>query len=139
MSENLSAKALGYLQDGYTCAICKGERALLSKERGVKPLLAWLDGKADCEKGVAADKVVGKAAAYLYVLLGVARVHALVMSEGAEEVLRRFSVEYTYAEKVPAVRNRTGDGFCPMEQAVWTIDEPTAAYAAICRKREELK
>ena len=132
-------RALGYLQDGYTCAVCKEESVLLSKERGVKPLLGWLEEKADCEKGVAADKVVGKAAAYLYVLLGVAQVHAIVMSEGAEWVFRRFAVEYTYVEKVPAVRNRTGDGFCPMEQAVLMIDEPEKAYEEIKKTQVRLK
>ncbi len=132
-------KARAFLEEGYTCALVKGEDLLLSKERGVAPLLAWLQSGRDCKQAIAADKVVGKAAAYLYVLLGVAFVHANIISEGAVQVFQRFGVEYSYTELTSAIRNRKGDGFCPMEQAVRDIDEPQAAYHRIIERLEELK
>ena len=131
--------AIALLDDGYTCALVGGNKTLTSKQRGVAPLLAWLDGGENCKDMVAADKVVGKAAAYLYVLLGVAFVHAKVISKGAEEVFHRFSLLYSFEERVEAIRNRAGDGFCPMERAVWEIEDPQKAYEKIVQTRKELK
>lgn len=127
------------LEQGCTCALCIGTETLCSKERGIAPVLAWLNNGVDAQKGIVADKVVGKAAAYLYVLLGVAFVYANTMSKSAEEVFQRFGVEYEYDESVLAIRNRAGDGFCPMEQAVWDIDEPQTARVKIQETLQRLK
>ncbi len=124
-------QALSFLDEGDTCAIVCANKTLRSKERGVKPLMTWLAAGESCLGGVAADKVVGKAAAFLYVLLGVAEVHANVLSEMAERVLLRFGIRYTFAEKTAAIRNRAGTGFCPMEQAVWEVDDPKRAYTVL--------
>jgi hypothetical protein len=40
-------RAKAYLADGYTCAVCREDHVFYSRERGVKPLLAWLDEGAD--------------------------------------------------------------------------------------------
>ena len=68
-SEALRALSGRLQREGLTCILQQGERVLTSTQRGVAPLVAWLDaGEAGC---IAADKVVGRAAAFLYVLLGV--------------------------------------------------------------------
>ena len=82
--------------------------------------------------------MVGKAAAYLYVLLGVKEVFAGIISEKATEVFLRFGISFTYSECVPAIINRTGDGFCPMETAVSAIDDPEDALYAVKAKMKEL-
>ena len=56
---------------GYTCVITDGDRVLTSTLRGVKPLVQFLESGRDLTGFSAADKVVGRATAYLYVLLGV--------------------------------------------------------------------
>lgn len=127
------------LQAGYTCALIDEDKALCSKSRGVAPLCAWLQSGECCDGMLAVDKVVGKAAAFLYVLLGVEKVYALVLSESAEKVFLQFGIAYAFEEKVAAIRNRAGDGFCPMEQAVLAIDEPKQAYQEICRTLQSLK
>ena len=123
--------ALALLQEGNTCALVGAGKTLCSTKRGIAPLLAWLAEGENCVGAVAADKVVGKAAAFLYVLLGVAEVHAKVLSEMAEEVFLRFGIRYSFEEKVPAIRNRTDTGFCPMEQAVLDVDDPKRAYTVL--------
>lgn len=70
---------------GWTAVLCRDGELFVSRERGVKPLLDWLDSGRDFRGFSAADKVVGKAAAFLYVLLGVREVRAPVMSGGAAE------------------------------------------------------
>lgn len=133
------AYAVALLKEGKTCVIVGKERMLCSARRGVAPLLSWLDEKENCRGAFAADKVVGRAAAFLYVLLGVAKVHALVLSESAEEVLLRFGVPYSFEERVAAIRNRTGDGFCPMKQAVLEMEEPMEALGAIRMRLAQLQ
>lgn len=139
MIENFRKNAKGYLDEGDTCAIVGENVILRSKERGIKPLLAWLSAEENCVGAVAADKVVGKAAAFLYVLLGVAEVHARVLSEMAEKVFLRFGIAYTFEEKVAAIRNRTDTGFCPMEQAVLNVDTPKRAYTVLNERIKSIR
>ena len=80
-----------------------------------------------------ADKVVGRSAALLFLYGGVSQVYAGVLSVPAEEVLRAHGVPYACGERVPMIRNRTGDGFCPMEQRVLTTEDPAEAYAVLRR------
>lgn len=115
----------------YTCVIRKNDMVYSSVERGVKPLLAWLDSDIDFNGYSAADKVVGKAAAMLYVLLGVCDVHAIVISVKAKEVLEKNGIGVTYDSMVERIHNRTKTGFCPMEEAVWEIEDLQEALQAI--------
>ena len=118
----------------YTCVLCKGNTVYTSRERGVAPLLSWLTDGVDVTGFSAADKVVGKATAFLYVLAGVQAVYAPVMSAPALETLTRWGIQAVSDTVIPAVRNRAGTGLCPMEQAVQDIDAPEAALAAIQNK-----
>lgn len=121
-----------------TCAFVKNEEPFYSLERGVAPLLKLLREENSLAGFSAADKVVGKAAAFLYVLLKVERLYAGVISKYALEVLDKYGVTVEYGQLVEAIRNRRGDGFCPMETAVLDIDDPNEAVEAVLRKQEEL-
>lgn len=121
-----------------TCVFCKGESVLFSSERGVKPLLALIDGDSSLSGFSAADKVVGKAAAFLYVILGVKALHAKTVSGHALSVLEKTDIAVTYDVLVPAIRNRTNTGLCPMESAVLDITEPDLALKAIRARLKEL-
>lgn len=118
-------------KENYTCVICRGEDVLTDRRRGVKPLMELLESGADLQGYSAADKVVGKAAAFLYCLLGVKALHAGILSEPALAVLENAGIPVEYSTLVPAIRNRAGDGFCPMETAVWDLDDPALAPDAI--------
>lgn len=116
----------------YTCVLCKGEEILTSTECGVKPLLQWLDGEISVKGFSAVDKVVGKAAAFLYVLLEVKEVYASVMSEGASDVLSKYGICSGYNVSAKEIINCKG--ICPMEQAVNGIDIPEQALEAVEEK-----
>ena len=61
------AKAKKILSDtGATCVLCKGKSRCESQLRGVTPLVDLLDTGMDFSGYAAADKVVGKATAFLY-------------------------------------------------------------------------
>lgn len=139
MNDNLK-KAIDFMKSGgYTCVLCKGETVYSSVQRGVKPLLDWIDSGLDLRGFSAADKVVGKAAAFLYVLLGVEEVYAPVMSEGAVSTLIKNGIQPTCDKTVGNIINRAGDGFCPMESAVGDIILPSEALIAIRAKLAEMQ
>lgn len=119
-----------------TLALRKGERLYTSQKRGVKPLLELLDSGEGFEGAVCADRVVGLAAAYLYVLLGVKEVYAEVLSEPAKSLFSQYSVKVTYKELVSGIINREGDGPCPMEAATKAATDPQNALYLI---KEKLK
>ena len=53
----------------FTCVCCNDTETLTSRKRGVAPLLEWLDSGISLKEFSAADKVIGKGAAFLYVIL----------------------------------------------------------------------
>ena len=81
---------------------------------------------------------MGKATAFLYVLLNIKNVYALVMSRGAAEVFKKYGVEFSYDKLVDMIINRAGDGSCPMEAATKGIDTAEEALAAVKNKYIEL-
>lgn len=129
--ESLMQAAALLKSDGYTCVFRRADTVFVSRERGVKPLLERLSSEERVSGFYAADRVVGRAAAFLYVLLGIRALYAEILSEPAMQILTRHKIPVTYEALVDAIRNRTGDGFCPMEQAVWKIDDPQDAYEII--------
>ena len=121
----------------YTCVLIKGNEILTSSKRGVSPLLEWLDSGNSFDGFSAADKVVGKAAAYLYISLGIKNLYTKVISNGALEVLSSHTVEVFYDEAVDRIRNRNNTGFCPMELCVDDINTADDALTAIRNKLSE--
>ena len=138
MNELQNARRI--LEDGgYTCVICRGGQVHTATARGVKPLVSWLDEGLDVRGGWAADKVVGKATAFLYCLLKVRGVYAQVMSEGAAQVLRDAGIEVQCGRLVPGIINRAGTGPCPFEAAVSAVTGAEEALPVIHRKMVEMK
>ena len=138
--KNNKMKAVEMLEEGnYTCVLCKDNLVYTSTERGVKPLLEWYNRGINMSGFCAADKVVGKAAAILYVLLGVDEVFAPVMSEGAKDTLVSNGIKVQCKLLVNEIVNRAGTGRCPMEETVDGITEAKEALAAIKCKMETLK
>ncbi|MBR0447316.1 MAG: DUF1893 domain-containing protein [Clostridia bacterium] len=138
MTDLAKAKAL-LAEGGYTVALCRGAETYTDTRRGVAPLLALLDAGTDVTAFAAADKVVGKAAAFLYLRLGVKTLHAGVMSVPARDLLVANGVTVTCDTLVPAIRNRAGDGYCPMETVSLPLTDPVEAETAIRKRLAELK
>ena len=116
---------------GSTCVLCSDSVILTDKRRGIHPLLDLLDNNTNVEGFDVADKVVGKAAAYLYCLLRIGSLYARVISIPALHVLVNAGIPVEYDQLVQAIQNRTGDGFCPLENAVWDINEPQEALSIV--------
>ncbi|MBQ8194047.1 MAG: DUF1893 domain-containing protein [Oscillospiraceae bacterium] len=138
MSDIERAKQLLH-SGGYTCVLCKGDAVYTSTERGVAPMVEWLDNGAELHGFAAADKVIGKAAAMLFVLAGVSEIYSDVMSASAAEFLKNSGVRYSYDALTQHIINRKGDGICPMEQLTADMDSAEEAFVAIKEKLTELR
>ena len=138
MDHNLVKAKRLLTQTDNTCVFCNDQIVLTDKRRGVRPLLDLLDTDTVVAGFSVADKVVGKAAAFLYCLLGIKELYTPVISQPALDVLQNRQILVEYDLLVPAIQNRTKDGFCPMERAVWDIHEPRAAHTAICTALEKM-
>lgn len=127
------------LGDGYTCVICNREKEILSRERGVSFLLSLYNDSVNLNGYFAADKVVGKGAALLYVLLGVDEIYAHIISRSALDVLDKYGIKCEYGTLVPHIINRKGDGICPIENATMDIEDPTDAPKVIAKTLQILR
>ena len=81
-----------------------------SRARGVKPLLDAIDN--DLAKFAGArcyDRIVGRAAAFLYAKLGVAEVYAPLIAKGAVAILKLHGIRARYREEIAGIRNRKPD------------------------------
>ncbi len=137
MISNERLKAL-LAEENLTCVLSDGNRLIKSRERGVKPLIGFIESGKRFKGFTAADKVVGKAAALLYALMGVSSLYASVISEDALTVCKSFGISVEYGTLTQNIINRRGDGFCPMEQAVADISDPQTAFNAVKEKLKNL-
>lgn len=114
-----------------TCVLCKGNQIIKSTLTGIAPMVQFLTNKTDLRGFSAADRIVGKAAAMLFVLAEVKEVYASVMSKSAADMLSAHGITPSWGELTEHIINRQGTGLCPMEQAVQQITDPAQGFEAI--------
>ncbi len=121
----------------HSCVFGDEETYFYSDLKGIKPLMQYIqEGK----KGYyVADKIVGKAAAYLFILLEVKAVYADTISVAGLKVLEDNNIPVYYRQLVEYIINRTGDDMCPMEKTVKDIDDPKLAHQALADKIKEMQ
>lgn len=132
MKDLEKAKALLLAPDStYTCVLCRDDEQYTSEEKGIAPMMRFLDSGTRLDGFCAADRIVGKAAAMLFILARVRAVHGQVMTATAHRLLEENGIAASFGTLTDAIINRRGDGFCPMEKAVEGISDPSAARDAI--------
>lgn len=138
MTENLLQAKSILEREHLSCVLIKDSTVYTSEDRGLRPLMKLLSSGTDCTGFSAADKVCGRAAAYLYILLGVKEVYASVFSKGAEELLKNNSIACYFDKSVLDILNADLSGVCPMEDAVSTAKSPSDALILIKNKIAEM-
>lgn len=117
-----------------SCMLFEDEQVIMtSYAKGVLPLWCFI---TECEmlpEGhlEVADKMVGRAVAYLLAYLGVSQVYTKVISKTALEVLSHYPIVIHYDEIVPYILNHTQDGQCPMEAALEQVESEVKALSII--------
>ncbi|MDR0892288.1 MAG: DUF1893 domain-containing protein [Mediterranea sp.] len=120
----------------YACVIAGVAETRTFTGRGVSDLYRLLTQEPEFLRGaLVADKVVGKGAAALMVLGGIAEVYTDLISTSAFELLRRYgpNVKVSYAKEVPFIWNRTRTGGCPVETLCGDVERPEEMLPLIAR------
>ncbi len=111
-----------------------------SDKKGIVPMMEILETNPTfLSDAVVADKVIGKAAAFLLIKGNVKAVYAQMMSHHALETLQQTNIFVQYQTVVPYIINRNKDGMCPMEETVLSIQDAEQAFVALQEKRKALE
>ena len=125
--------------EGHSICLCRGEELLTDDGRGISPMVRFIGEGRELSGWSAADVIVGKAAAALFVKAGVRAVCGVVMSAAGEEYLKAHGVEASYGTLTERIMNRRGTGICPMEQAVSGIDDAGECYRVLCDRLAQMR
>ncbi|MCL2255355.1 MAG: DUF1893 domain-containing protein [Firmicutes bacterium] len=127
-------------QKSATFVLIKDRKIQLSKmEIGVKSALKlYKSDPSLLSNAIIVDKVVGKAAAMIFILGKIKFIHAHVLSHDAKEFLIEHNIPFSFEKVVSNIKNRTHDDICPLEKAVLNEDCPEKGLLKIETKIEEL-
>jgi hypothetical protein len=130
MSVDLNLAKNRLIQKNLSLVIVKNGKVLFETEsHGIGDLLKAINKlQNDIKDSSVADRIVGRAAALLFVFSGVAAVFAMTASDGGIEVLKKNNVFCEYERKVANVLNLKKTDVCPFEKLVAKISSPKKAY-----------
>lgn len=113
---------------------------ITSSLRGIAPMMNLLqEDEASLSDACVADRVIGRAAAFLLLKGRAAKLYAKVISRHALDILEKSQIEVVYDKCVPYIVNRKGDGMCPMEECVLNTEDADEAYRLLSEKLESLR
>ena len=124
---------------GHSVCLCKSGEWFTADGRGIAPVLKLMAERGDLSGHSAADVIVGKAAAMLFVKAGVAAVHGRVMSEAGKKYLEERGIPCTWDTLTERIINRAGTDVCPMEKTVADIEDAELGYKALRAKVREMQ
>lgn len=103
-------------------------------QKGLKDLLELLScGSKELHEAFVADKIIGRGASALMILLGVKKVYTPVLSHRGLDLLLKNGIEVEYESLVDNIINREGTGICPVEQLCSSLETPEECYSEICK------
>ena len=132
------ARALLIAEKDATLVAVRGDEINVCHERGVKPLLRMIKEGHSLRGFAVADKVVGKAPALLYAVLGPDAVFSPVMSWTGRAVLLASGIATSYDTLVRHIQNRAKNGQCPMDSSVTNVWEPYEAVGVLMDRAKQM-
>lgn len=124
---------------GHSICLCRRGDIITDDGRGISPMIRFIKEGRDLAGYSAADIIIGKAAALLFLKAGVTEVYGRVMSTSAKVFLEKNNVPCTFETLTERIINRAGTDICPMEKTVENIDSPDTAFEALCQTMERLR
>jgi hypothetical protein len=127
-----------FLTSGNTLHVYEGDRLLnASTKPMLSPLLNYIETLAQYHRDVVIfDKILGNAAALLYVIANCARAYSPLGSEPAVKTLNAYGISHQVSTIVPYILKPGTVELCPMERL--SLDKtPEQFYKAI--KNNEFK
>ena len=132
------ARALLIANRDATLVAVRGDEIHVCHERGVKPLLKMIKEGRSLRGFAVADKVVGKAPALLYAVLGPEAVFSPVMSWTGRAVLLASGIATSYDTLVRHIQNKAKTGQCPMDSSVTNVWEPYEAVGVLMDRAQQM-
>ena len=130
-------KAKEILSSGkYTLVLVSDNDTQTDTLRGVHPLLNRYGN--DLSSYSAADKVIGRGAALLYVGLKIKEIYCYTISKPALEILNSYKIPVTYDNLVDNIFNHFKNGLCPIESVTMKAKTPEEALPLIINRLKEL-
>jgi hypothetical protein len=120
-----------YLPEGISLEISLKDSLLRRSGPGVKPLLELIAEGQNCEGATLRDRVTGRAAALLYLYLGIKEVKSDLISSGALSLLEENGVRVFFNHEIPAILNHSRTDLCPLEKACEGISSPVEGLKRI--------
>jgi len=117
-------------QKNLSLVIAKRGRVLFeTKTHGISGLLDAIKklGNNMVESSIA-DRIVGRAAALLFVYSGVVAVFAVTASDDGIEVLKGHNIFYEFLSRVPRILDSKKVDVCPFEKLASGFSDPKEAY-----------
>jgi hypothetical protein len=107
-----------FLKRGGSLLLVKDKKIIFkSKENFLRPLLACIKEQKDKMAGAYTyDKLLGGAAALLFVYAQVGGVYALQGSKTGIETLKKYNIACAVEKTIACVLNDQGTDLCPMER-----------------------
>ena len=103
------------------------------QQPGVEPILIYLEDK-DFKGTQVFDRVVGRAAAFLYVYGNADYVYANTISKPAIEIFKKNNIKYEAKNIVDEIQNKDKTDLCPFEKLTKNVENPAQAYGLIYKK-----
>ena len=101
-----------------------------SSEMGIVPITDLIDSRKDfLQNAYVADKVIGRAAAFLLARGKICGLYTKTVSHLAKQVIDMNGIPFFFEEEVEFIKNRRKTGMCPMEQAVLHVHEKEWEHA----------
>ena len=135
-------KAIKILKEStHTCVICKSDKEYTSDLKGIAPMIEFIKNGYDICGASVADRIVGRAAAMLFVKAGIKEVFSEVISKDAIKLLNSHGISCSWDVVTDMIINRKGNGPCPMEKAVCELgdNEIELGYVRILQTLNELR
>ena len=123
---------------GHSICLCKNGIFITDDGRGISPMMKFIAAGRDLSGYSAADIIVGKAAAMLFVKAKIKEVYAQTLSVSGAEYLEKHGIPYTYNTLTEKIVNRQGTDICPMEKAVMDITDTEQGYNTLKARIDEM-
>jgi iron complex outermembrane receptor protein len=116
-----------------TLVIVKDKKIIFeSNSKGISDLVKAIEFfKKELFGSSAADIIIGKAAALLFIYARLDSVFAKTMSKSAMLALKNSNIKFEYEKIVPRIMNKEKNDICPFEKLVIDCSSPTQAYEKI--------
>ena len=124
---------------GHTICLSKAGNLIFSDKKGISPMMGFIAEGVDLSGYSAADLIVGKAVAMLFVKCKIKAVYAKTLSKSGKEVLDSHGIHCEYQTLTDVIINREGTDVCPMEKTVKDTDDIEEGYRLLKAKIETMK